>query len=184
MLDDIKEYLSINLNEYENIGVSFEINKFLLLVAIGLCIAAFYFNYKRSLMVNTVKQLIRHNATGEDSAKTLAELGLSDSRGIKKAIFNDAQLRRMIAIVGESRPTYEEYVAATKKSGKLQSPDPLEARIYIPEGALDRAKHVYNTYSTSLFKTILTCVLFLAVAVCLILFMPGLLDFLNKMMAE
>ena len=31
MLDDIKEYLSLNLNDYGNININFEINKFILL---------------------------------------------------------------------------------------------------------------------------------------------------------
>ena len=185
MLGTVKEYFSINLKSYEKIGVNFEINKFLLLVAIGLCAVAFVVNYRRSLMIDTIKQLFRHGATEENAAKTLSELGLYGSRGIRKAVISDSQLRRMIRIVGETRPTYEEYVASMKKSkgSAVSSVDISTARIYIPEEALERAKFVYNTYSTSLLKTALTCIFIIAVAVCLILLSPSLLSFIDSALA-
>ena len=179
MLDDVKEYLSLNLNDYENIGINFEINKFILLCAIAMCVVAFFVNYKRSLLAITVKQLLRHNATDEESAKTLDELGLAGSRGIRNAIFTSSQLRRMIAVVGECRPTYDEYVAAQKEKKKLETTDPLSVRIYIPAEAMDRAKHVYNTYNSSIPHTLLACVMYIALAVCLILVMPELLALIN-----
>ena len=183
MLDDIKEYLSINLKDYENIAVNFEINKFLLLVSLALCVVAFVVNYRRAILVDTVKQLLRHNATGEESAKTLSELGLASSRGIRKAIVSDSQLRRMIAIVGESRPTYEEYVKSMKDKKKGEQIDVTTARIYIPAESIERAKYVYNTYTTSLLRTILSCVLLLSFAVCLILLSPSILSALNAALA-
>ena len=184
MLKDIKEYFSLNLNDYENIGINFEINKFLFLLTIGLCAMAFVVNYRRSLIIDTVRQLFRHNATDDANAKTLAELGLSGSRGIRKALVSDSQLRRMVAIVGEVRPTYEEYVESMKKKGKeLPVTDLSTARIYIPEESLDRAKFVYNNYSTSLLKTILICVFIIAISVCLILLSPSILAAIDSAMA-
>ena len=183
MLDDIKEYLSLNLNDYENININFEINKFILFCAIALCVVAFYVNYKRSLMVNIVKQLLRKNAIDEESAKTLVELKLDSSRGIKKAIFTSSQLRRLISIVGESRPTYEEYVAAQKAKKKIDSPDPTAVRIYIKVESLDRAKHIYNTCNISIFNTLLACVLIIAFCTCLALVMPELLTVINGALA-
>lgn len=184
MFSDIKEYFSLNLKDYENIAVNFEINKFLVLVAIGLCAVAFVVNYRRSLIIDTVKQLFRYGATDEESAKTLAELGLSGSRGICKAVISDSQLRKMIAIVGEVRPSYEEYVEAMKK-GKddIPSTDLTTARIYIPSSSLERAKYVYNTYNTSLLKTFLSCVFILALTACLILLSPTLLSIINDALA-
>ena len=183
MLSDVKEYLSVNLNDYKNIGINFEINKFILFCAIALCIVAFYVNYKRSLMVNIVKQLLRKNAIDEESAKTLVELKLDSSRGIKKAIFTSSQLRRLISIVGESRPTYEEYVAAQKAKKKIDSPDPTAVRIYIKAESLDRAKHIYNTYNVSILNTLLACALIIAFGVCLVLVMPELLTVINGSLA-
>ena len=144
-----------------------------------MCVVAFFINYKRSLLSNTVKQLLRHNAIDEESAKTLEELGLADSLGIRKAIFTSSQLRRMIAVVGECRPTYEEYVTAQKEKKKLKAADPLSVRIYVPAEAMDRAKHVYNTYSSSIPRTLLACLMYIALAVCLILVMPELLTLID-----
>ena len=185
MLKDIKEYFSLNLNDYENINVNFEINKFLFILAIALCVMTFVVNYRRSLIIDTVRQLFRHNATDSENAKTLAELGLSGSRGIRKALVSDSQLRKMVAIVGEVRPTYEEYVAAMKKKkGKdLPTTDLTDARIYIPAESLDRAKHVYNSYSTSLLKTILVCIFIIAISVCMILLSPSILTAIDTAMA-
>ena len=183
MLDDIKEYLSLNLNDYGNININFEINKFILLCAVAMCAFSFFISYKRSILADTVKQLLRHNATDEESAKTLGELGLADSRGIRNAIFTSAQLRRMITVVGECRPTYEEYVAAQKEKKKLDEQDPLAVRIYIPEEAMDRARYVYNTYSSSVSHTLLACVMFISLAVCLILVMPELLTMIDNSLA-
>ena len=180
MLDDVKEYLSVNLNNYENIGINFEINKFILLCAVALCVVAFYVNYRRALMVNIVKQLLRKNAISEESAKTLAELRLDSSRGIKKAICTSSQLRRLISIVGESRPTYEEYVEAQKEKKKIDSPDPSTVRIYIRAESMDRAKHIYNTYNVSIFNTLLACVLIIAFGVCLVFVMPEILTLINS----
>ena len=182
MLSDVKEYLSVNLNDYKNIGINFEVNKFILFCAIALCVVAFYVNYRRSLMVNIVKQLLRKNAIDEESAKTLVELKLDSSRGIKKAISTSSQLRRLISIVGESRPTYEEYVAAQKAKKKIDSPDPTAVRIYIKAESLDRAKHIYNTYNVSILNTSLACVLIIAFGVCLVLVMPELLTVINDAM--
>ena len=183
MLDDIKEYLSLNLNDYANININFEINKFILLCAVAMCVVSFFINYKRSILADTVKQLLRHNATDEESAKTLGELRLADSRGVRKAIISSAQLRRMITVVGEHRPTYEEYVAAQKEKRKLEEQDPLTLRIYVPKEAMDRAKYVYNTYNSSIPRTLLTCVMFISLAVCLILVMPELLTTIDNSLA-
>ena len=184
MFSDIKELLSLNLKDYENIGVDFEINKFLLFLAIGLCAASFVINYRRSLIIDTVKQLFRHNATGEENAKTLTELGLMSSSGIRKAVVSDSQLRKMIRVVGEVNPTYDEYLASTKRGGKkLPETDITTARIYIPDESLERAKFVYNTYSTSLLKTILLCVFIIAVTVCLILVSPSVITTVDSILS-
>ncbi len=188
MLDDINEYLSINLKDYDNIGINLEINKFLLLVALALCVTFFVVNYKRSLISEAVKQLLRHGALSEDSAKTLGELGLSDSRGIKRELLGDTQLRRMVMVVEEEKklapdgklPSHEELVAMERVKEGAPSINFNTARIYVAPGSLERAKFIYNNYNTSLVKTILLCVFCIAISVCLMLLSPGLLSLINS----
>ena len=49
----INDYLSVNLADYENIGVNFEISKFLLIVLIGLCISFFVIDWHRGPPLNS-----------------------------------------------------------------------------------------------------------------------------------
>ena len=178
---DIEEYLSLNLKDYENIGIDFEINKFLILVGLSLCVASFVISRRRALLCEMIKQLFRHGATSEDSAKTLVELGLLGSRGIRRALSSDSQMRRLVSFVGEKRLSYEEYVALSREKKKtLDVPDFNTARFYVPERSLDRAKHVYNTYSTSLFHTVLVCLLCISVTVCLVMLSPSIASLLNS----
>lgn len=184
MLDDIKEYLSLNLKDYENIGIDFEINKFLILVGLALCVASFVISRKRSLISEMIKQLFRHNSTSEQNAKTLKELGLIDSRGIKRSLSADSQLRKMVSFVGERKLSYEEFVALSKEKKKaVDVPDFETARFYIPDEALDRAKYVYNNYSSSLLHTVLLCVLCLSITACLILLSPSIVSLIDASLA-
>jgi hypothetical protein len=57
MLDDIKEYLSLNLSDYENIDVNFEINKFILICAVALCFVAFIINTLICITVGEVANM-------------------------------------------------------------------------------------------------------------------------------
>jgi len=181
MWENIKEFLSLNLRDYENIGINFNINLFILGLTAALCIASFITNYHRSIMVDMIKQLFRHNATSEDAAKTLSELGLAGSRGIKRALCGETQLRKMVSMLGEKKLSYEEYVALQKNKKKTaEAPNFDEARFYISESSLERAKRVYNSYDTSLLRTSLLCLLYFAVAVCIILASPEILTLINS----
>ena len=110
-----KKYLSINLNEYPNIGMDLPVVKLLLIVAVAFIAAVIIINYSKSNLYLVVKQLMRHGATGEDSAKTLGELRLADKRGIKRALSTSSQMRSIVAIAGEEKMSYEEYIEKVKE---------------------------------------------------------------------
>lgn len=177
----IYDFFFINLNEYPNIGIDFEINVFLLVLTIALCVCFFLVNHHRSMMQTIIKQLTRHGAKDEESAKTLAELGLDRAVTLKWALSKRGQLTRMVGRVGEKIYTYEEYVALSKQKGGIKDEkiDFTTARFYILESGQDRAKNVLENYGTSLPRAILYCVLFLALYVCIALSMPELLTLIN-----
>lgn len=183
MLDKLKEYLSINLKDYDNIGIDLEINKFLVILCAALCVSFFIINYKRAIISETVKQLLRHGAVEESAAKTLKELGLDSNGAVRRALSSDTQLRRMVAFVGEVKLSYEEYVAMQKARKKPDAPNLDEARLYVADGSLERAKHVYNSYNVSLLRTALLCVFCISVTVCLVLLSPELLTFIDSALA-
>ena len=94
-----KNYLSLNLNEYENIGMNLPIVKLLLAVAVAFIVAIIIINYSKRNLYLMVKQLMRHGAMGEESAKTLSELKLNEIRGIKRALVNSSQMKSIVDFV-------------------------------------------------------------------------------------
>ena len=160
MLKNIwNDIILLNLKDYENIGVDFYINIFFFVLAVFICISFFVIEHKRGCMRLTVKQLMRHNAEGEESAKTLFELGIS-SRSIKRALSTDTRLSKIVKRVGAHEYTYEEYVKLSKeKKLKKEKIDFTTARFYINKSYEQQAKHIYENYNTSLVKSLLMCAL-------------------------
>lgn len=177
-----EKYLLLNLKDFPNIGIDLEINKILLALTLGLIVAALLINYHRSYMHLTVKKLLRHSAIDEKSAKTLSELGIS-SGAVRLALSRTGQLTKIVRRVGEPTYTYEEYVAKTKtrgyKEGKINFD---EAQFYIDENHLDRARQINEAGDTSIFKSILFCLLILTVSGCIFLLMPEILTGVNNLL--
>ncbi len=200
--DFYENYISINLNDYPNIGVNLEIVKILLISAVALCFVLCFMDYHKKNMYILVKQLMRHEARDEESAKTIEELGLGNNKAIKRALANSGQMKSLVAEVGEVKMSYEEYIAAEKQTKEERKAKRAEAkalrrdgikeektvleektetsRFYIkPEGAA-RASKIYNSAEISPLRTALLCVLTVAVTVCIVLVMPELLSWVNS----
>ena len=110
------KYFSVNLNDYSNIGIDFEINKLLFFVAIGLCAACIFINYYQGNISVLLKKLIRLEAFSEDKSKTLKEIGLADHKPTKNLILkNTGIIKKVVAVVGRKTLTYEEYIALEKQ---------------------------------------------------------------------
>ena len=174
-------YINLNLKEYSNINVDFEINKFLIIVLFAIIIATVLINLKRTFITRLLNNLIRHEAFSEDSAKTLAELDLLNPV-MKHIISESSQLSRLISRVGEVKMSYEEYLEKIKEKGyKEEKINFDEARFYIKEENLISAKDASANKSSSLLNTVLLCVLTFMVFVCLILLMPEILGIINNL---
>ena len=207
-----KNYLSINLNEYENIGMNLPIVKLLLVVAVAFIVAIIIINYSKSNLYLMVKQLMRHGALGEDSAKTLGELKLSDKRGIKRALALSSQMRSIVSTVGEEKMSYEEYLEKKKalqeakraenKGGFFKrlwaavvgffytrdeilfaEIDFSAARFYIKEEGKNRASKIYNSNDITPIRTAFTCVLVALFFIGLMFAMPEVLNWINSLLA-
>lgn len=179
------DFFFINLNEYQNINVDFQINVVLFFVSLAICAAAFIITLYRSSLQKVIKQLTRLEAKDEDGARTLAELGLEKSIFIKMALCREGRLTRIIGRVGETKYTYEEYLALSKQKGfRHENLDFTTARFYIREEKADDAKNIIENYGTSMWRTALYCVLVIAVYVCLMLFMPEILRLIDNALAR
>ncbi len=177
-----EKYFLINLKDYPNIGVDLEITKILFFFFVGLIVATVAINYLRSTMYTVVKALMRREASSEAAAFTLGELGL-DSTRVRRALRGGTQLSRIVGRVGESKYTYEEYKSLAKKKGfsdEIINFD--EARFYIrPEQKL-RAEKIYMSGASSVLHTVLFSVLLVAIFICLMLLLPEILSFVNKLL--
>ena len=74
MLEGLKKCFDINLNDYENINFSLEINKAVLGAFVAIIVGVIFLNAYRGSMRFMIMQLTRHSATSEENAKTLKEL--------------------------------------------------------------------------------------------------------------
>lgn len=206
------KYFSVNLNDYPNIGIDFEINKFLFFIALGLCAACIFINYYQGNISVLLKKLIRLEAFSEDKSKTLTDIGLADHKPTKNLILkNSGIIKKVVAVVGRKTLTYEDYIAAEKqkKAAKrrlvskvdcdTQEISDSEKNSSVNE--LSSAEEIdfsvarlyiipemreYAEHSlksgTSPIKTALYCVLILAFFVALVLTMPSLLTLINNIM--
>ena len=185
MLKIFKDCFSVNLNEYDNIGVNLEINKVILIAFTTLIIGIIWFNFYRRNIRFAVSQLIRHGAKSEDNAKTLGELGLGNLAPIKRMLLGENLLTRIVARVGERRFEYDEYKALTKEEKeKISTVDFATAKFYIREDKMYVAEEVTARYGYSLLNMIIACVFAAIVCVCLIACMPGILNVINNALSS
>ena len=180
MKEIIKQFFSVNLKDYSNLCVDFEINKALVVLLVVLCISFFYIHVKRKNMYYIVKQLTRHNATDEESAKTLEALGLSNNFVLKWMLSGSGQLTRLVKRAGEVTLSYEEYVALEKeKKLNKEKIDFTEAKFYLFDAQDTRVQRILSRYNIPLFKTVILCVFVVVLYFCIMLLMPELLMLIN-----
>jgi len=196
-----EKYFELNLSDYPNIAVNFEINKVIAVLFLGLCIASVFISIRQSKISLLLRKLMRAEAYSTDTAKKLSELNLTGNRGIYSIITSsNGVISKLIAVVGQKRLTYEEYVALEKKKRDERKLPPQERseptntsyefpsiddiRVYIPESQRDYATHFYEMNTASPIKTALGCLLIIAIAVALILLMPSLLSALNNILSK
>ena len=185
MLKIFTDCFSINLNEYDNLGVSLEINKVILVAFAALIIGIIYFNFYRRNIKLAVSQLIRHGAKNVDNAKTLGELGLSNFAPIKRMLLGENLLTRIVARVGERRYEHDEYKALTKEEkAKISTVDFATAKFYIREDKYYLADEVAARYGSSVLNTVISCVFAAIVCVCLIACMPGILNVIDSIIGS
>lgn len=177
MLLNAKDYLEISSDVY--------INVIIMIIAGALCVASFCINYHKTYTVNIIKQLLRRGATAKESAKTLRDIGLDNSVGLRAALNRKGQLTSIVKRVGQVEPTYEEYMALIKqKKAKTEKIDFSTARFYIPEENIKRAQRIKETENPAVIRTLLVCILIFALAVCIMLLMPEILRILSNIGAE
>lgn len=176
----IEEFFSLNLNQFENFGVNFPIGAFLLIFSVAMCAAIFIYNYQKRCTGLILKQLVRHNATNAESAKTLKELHLETNFYLKAALSRGGMLTHLVKSANSETPTYEEYVSNSKKRGYKEAKiDFKEAKFYIPEEQKAKAKRLVEGSGGEWLKSAISAAVIILVLVILMLFLPDILDAVN-----
>lgn len=181
----IKDFFLLDLSQFENFGIYLPVGAIVSAMAIAMCAAVFIINYHKRYTTQLLMQLMRHKATDESCAKTLKSIRLDKMIGLKSALSRSGQLTHMVRRVGETRQTYDEYIAESKKRGhKDEKIDFDNAQFYIDPQQSDRAKRLIETTNTEWWRPAVMAAIIIAIWVLLALFLPDLLEALNSAAAE
>ena len=178
----LRQYFSINLNDYTNIGIDFEIVKILFCFTVALIVTTVVVNIVK-LQINTlIKKLIRYEATDEENAKSLEKIGMKPICA-RIAFLAKSRISKIVFYKGQKEYSYEEYTELLKsKDFKEEKIDFENSEFYIKSEKLDDAKRIIDVPATSVLSLVLLCVLIIAIFACIMLIMPGLLSFINNML--
>ena len=174
MIEFLKTCFSINLNEYENIGIDLEINKVLVIGFAAFIVGIILYNaYRRNINL-VLSQLIRHGARSEESAKTLKELRLNGMSAIKRMLTKDNLLTKFVARVDRE--------TETKDVATEVSIDFTTAKFYIKADKYLIAESMSTRRDSSLMNTVIACVFSVIVCLCIVACMPGILNIINALL--
>ena len=179
----LKECFSINLNDYDNIGINLEINKVILGAFIALIVGVVFLNLYRGSIKLVLMQLTRHGAKNEEDAKTLSEIGLNNNKVVRWMLKRENLLTKIVGRKGEKKYEYEEYKALSNKERvEIEKFDIDTAEFYIKEEQSTLAAGAMERYGTSVQRTVMTCVFIALVSICVIACMPEILDVVNDLL--
>ncbi len=174
------KHLFLDFSDYPNLAITFPIGLVLFFCAIALPLCVFFISYKEAVASKIASQLLRHDAISEDKAQTLAKLRLNEKK-YKKALSSSGKLAGIVARAGYSKPSYEEYLKASRKKKSTPAFDiDFESEcFYIRTEELDSAKRLAEQDRSTLLKPIILSASLLVIFAVLFIVMPDLLSVLN-----
>ena len=175
----IKEFFFLNFSQYENIGIYFPIGVFLSLLCVSSIAFVFYVTYYKKMAGGLARQLLRHEAIGEQSAKTLRELRIAPSFFLKNALSGGAgQLTYAVKRLGEVKPEYEEFIKNKKRERERIDFD--TAAFYIDAERVEVAKKLVANSDQSWLVSALIALAIVGITVVLAVFLPDILEIINS----
>ena len=179
----LKEFFFLNLIQFENIGIYFPLGVFLILACAVACCSVIFFTYHKIYTRLIYKKLLRHNAVGEENAKTLRELKIDDSFAIRSLLSRpNGQLTYIVKRAGEEKISYEEYMQKSKKVE--EKIDFSTAGFYIPGDKTDMAKKLLEGSEPSWIKAAIVCVFFIGLLVLAVFTAYDLLYWINGLLKK
>lgn len=176
----LRDIIFLNAKDYLLTESNIPINIVVLAIGIALSVASIFIYYHKAYTLAIIKALLRREAVGEENAKTLSELHVNSSFALKRALSRKGQLTRIVKRAGYTEPTYEEYMALSKKERRGEKIDFETARFFIPRDLVDKAKLIKDKENPTVIRTLLVCLLIIALSVCFMMLMPAILTFLSN----
>lgn len=177
----IRQYFNINLKDYPNIGIDFQISKVAFFIVLGLLIAIIIMNLRRVNSALLVKRLMRYEAFDEENAKTISELKVN-FYAAKFVFLSGGLIKKCVRRVGEKVYSYEEYSALIKdKKYKEDRVDFKTERFYLDPKYKDIYTSLTEGASPTLISTVLQCILVISVYICLMFLAPEILTLINNL---
>lgn len=184
MFSLLKDLVSLNLKDYENIALNFPIGLFSLLILISLAIAVFIMYFHKRLEMDALTALLRHGAENKESAKTLSEMSI-DTRALRKKLSRSNRLSYMIISQDREKISYEEFLKLSRKEqGVYADVDFENAKFYLNPESLDKAKSIVEKDNVSIISPIVIAALSIALIFVLGSFLPDILDFINEALGK
>ena len=177
----ILKYVFLDFSDYKNLVISFPIGLFLIFMTLAFTVAAFVINHRQNLINGCVRQLVRHEAIGEEAAKSLKELRLDSSNALSKMILGNGQLAKFVKIKGYEKPSYEEYMQKSPKERReLYAVNLKEAKIYLAPEMKDKANKIALAKRSTALRPMILSIVFALICAALFISMPELLELLNE----
>lgn len=175
MLSDLKRFFSLNLNEYENIGIDFPIGIFCSLLCLAFCISLFVIYFRKRILSDVAVALVRHEAFDASLAKTLKQLKI-DTPAVRYEIRRNRRLAAMVSVAGKEDISYDDYLSLTKSEQKKYDKIDFDtALFYLNKEGIESAKIISEKDGTSIFSPIFISLFSIAVLFLLSQFLPDLL---------
>lgn len=181
----IVKYIFLDFSDYPNLKISFPIGMFLILACVAFCVAAFVMCRREAATVYLLRQLVRHGAKDEASAKSAKALGISEKLQ-KKLLAREGRLASLVLIAGYEQPSYEEYekLRRSKKKAPVCPIAADDARYYLNGDFAETAQKAAEANEPTLLKPIIISLVLIVAFAALFLVMPNLLEALNAWLAN
>lgn len=175
--------------EYENFSFGNQILTYrmmILAIALGLIIASAIMLYKRKVDGKMVRELWKKGATSPETAKTLGEIGLADSRSIVYSL-KRGTLRRMLRCAEKDEHDKKmreliEKQGAKKAQIREYMGNPHKDRYYIPEERAEEMVALFSSKGSGIGGFLLTVVFAIGAAALLFALVPWFIALIDKSM--
>ena len=172
MFKNLKQFWSLNLKDYESIGIDFSIGAFFTLLIFAFVFSVFVIYFRRRAIFDISTALLRHECFDENRAKSLKALRLN-AFIFKYEIKKNRRLSSILLIKGKETLIYEEYVALDRS--KQREYEKIDSEFFLGENGKATAEIATEKNNVSILSPIILSALAITLLFVLAEYLPDLL---------